>query len=95
MVCPILVWEAADVLKVEKKPPFWMTQTFFLYAGQLLVNTLASKLYIMAFGRTGVLSASLAHIVIPITMLVLLLIPMYIIQRRLPKIYWILSGARG
>lgn len=93
MLAPICIWAMADVFAVDRKPNFWMTQSFFLYCAQCLVTSIASKIYIKIFG-TGTLSAVLAHFIIPFIMLAIILIFMYILHKFIPKLYKILSGGR-
>lgn len=93
MLAPICIWAIADVFAVDRKPNFWMTQSFFLYCAQCLVTSIASKIYIKILG-TGTLSAVLAHFIIPFIMLAIIQVFMYILHEFIPKLYKILSGGR-
>lgn len=94
MVVPFLFWIVADIFASSKKPQLWMKQSFFYYCTQLLVTSPISKIYIRVFGN-GKLSALLAHIVIPLMMLLCLILLFYVLKKISPKLMTILTGRRG
>ena len=93
MLSPFCFWKIADVFLREKKPFWWMKQTFYYYCAQMIFSIVAQKIYLKIFGNSWG-SAILAHILIPIILLSILAFTAYFLHRFLNPFWKVLTGAR-
>lgn len=93
MVSPVFVWVLADFLSTEKKPKWWMKQTFYFFCTHLIFAEYIRKLYILIFGN-GTISAALSHFILPIVLLLFLAVTAIRFNKLFNKIYIVFIGGR-
>ena len=89
----VALWLALDFFPFASKTPWWMSITFFVYVAHDLLLKPYAKIFYIVFGNYPAYALR-AYILLPWLVYFTLAVIAYILQRRLPKIWSVLNGAR-
>ncbi len=89
----VALWYALDTFSFEKDWPWWMKITFFTYVSHDIVLEIIQKLIFYALGNRPIW-ALVTYIFVPIFVFIILVFIATLLQRFLPRLWRILTGAR-
>lgn len=89
----LLIWVAMDLFPFKRDVPWWIKCTFFYYCAHDLVLEAVEKV-ILILGGKSILMAWIDYILAPIVTLLILISVAWILRKRMPFIWKVLSGGR-
>lgn len=92
MISPIIIWILGDIFLVEKKPYWWMKQTFYYFCVHLAFAEIIRKLYILIVGVSPV-TIIFSFIILPIILYFVVILSAYML-RLIKPVWYILNGGR-
>lgn len=93
MIYALALWNALDIITLNKKIPDFMNHSFFVYAMHINVSAIIAKLFYFCFPSIWPFSI-LNFVVTTVLTLVIIEIVCKILQKFTPAIYSVLSGGR-
>lgn len=94
MFSPFLIWYLCDFLLLNKKPCWFVKQTFFYYGFQLFIADFIALIYVKIFGN-GSIQLILGTFILPTINITIMFLVAYILNKYFHRLYCLLTGNRG